>query len=94
MLIADLVAPDSVIEKIARRGIQPDELQQARRNGAVFTRNPRPRAAGSRFMIGPTDGGRLLTIVIVPDDCDRGIWFVKTAWQSSRGEHAIYLQRR
>lgn len=93
MLIAELLITDVVTEKLARRGIQTDEVEQLPANGAVYMRNPRPRVRGSRFMIGPTDGGRLLTVVIVPDEFDDGTWFAKTAWESSRHERTIYLRR-
>jgi uncharacterized DUF497 family protein len=94
VLIAELYVFDFVVEKIARRGIRKEEVEQVRHNEVVFTRNPRSRTPDSRFMIGPTDGGRLLTVVIVPDAFDDGTWFVKTAWDASRGERAIYVQRR
>jgi uncharacterized DUF497 family protein len=94
VLIAELQIDDVARDKLARHGIRRDEVEQVRRNWVVFTRNPRPRNLRSRLMIGPTDGGRLLTVVIVSHDFDDGIWFVKTAWEASRGERAIYLQRR
>lgn len=94
MLIAELVITDSVTQKLGRRRIQAEEVKQLPANGAVFMRNPRPRVHDSRFMVGPTDGGRLLTVVIVPDGSDRGIWFVKTAWESGRHERTTYIRRR
>jgi hypothetical protein len=93
VLIAELLITDVVAEKLARRGVQTDEVEQLPANGAVFVRNPHPRVRGSRFMIGPTDGGRLLTVVIVPNESDDGTWFAKTAWESSRRERATYLRR-
>jgi hypothetical protein len=93
VLIVRLLINPIAQEKLARRGIYEDEVDQLRHNGPWWERNPRPRAPGSRFLIGPTDGGRLLTVVVVPDAADQAIWHVQTGWDSTKRERAIYLQR-
>jgi hypothetical protein len=94
VFIAELLFDDFVSVTLARRGIEADEAHQLRRNGSIWLDNPRPRVPGSRLLVGPTDGGRLLTVVIAPHKSDGGIWLVKTAWDSSRHERKLYLQRR
>lgn len=37
-------------------------------------RNPRPRVDGAVLMIGPTHGGRVLTVVLDPDPLDDDTW--------------------
>jgi hypothetical protein len=34
-------------------------------------------------MIGPTHGGRILTVVLNPEPLDAGAWRVRTAWDAS-----------
>ena len=79
--------------KLGRRGIAPREVIQLQANGAVTKRNPRPRAPGSRLLIGPTDGGRLLTVVVERDQTDEAIWHIRTGWESSRAEQMFYYRR-
>lgn len=56
----------------------------------VVIRNARPRVAGSVLMIGPTHGGRLLTIVMNPEPHDAGAWHVRTAWDASAAQIGRY----
>jgi hypothetical protein len=93
VFIARMILSSHVAAKLSRRGIAPKEVVQLRANGAVTTRNPRPRAPGSRLLIGPTDGGRLLTVVIERDQTDEAIWHIRTAWESSGAEQMFYYRR-
>ena len=90
MLIARLVFNEAGLDKLARRRIRASEVEQLPRNGAVAVRNPHPRVAGSRLLIGATDGGRLLTIVVDPDAADTAIWLVRTGWDASARERNAY----
>lgn len=58
--------------KLARRGITTYDVEQLSKNGALSKRNPRPRMSGSRLLIGPTHGGRILTVVVEPELVDKG----------------------
>lgn len=90
MFVARLVFSETALMKLARRGIALGEVEQLPRNGAIGMRNPRPRVPGSRMLIGPTDGGRLLTVVIEPDHADDGTWFVRTGWEANLRERNTY----
>ncbi len=41
-------------------------------------------------MIGPTYGGRILTVVLNPDALDDGTWHVRTAWPASTAQIGRY----
>ncbi len=45
-------------------------------------------------MIGPTHGGRLLTVVLNPEPLDAGAWHVRTAWMSSAAQANRYRRDR
>jgi hypothetical protein len=93
VLIVDLLLNDVALEKLARRGIDQQEVDQLRANGPLVARNPHPRVRGSRFLVGPTDGGRLLTLVVDPHASDEGAWFVQTGWDAGKRERKLYYQR-
>lgn len=90
MLIAGLFFNEAALEKMARRGISQADVEQLPGNGAILSRNPHPRAPGSRLMLGMTNGHRLLTVVIEPDPGDDACWHVRTAWDSSSHERLAY----
>jgi hypothetical protein len=50
--------------------------------------------AGSVLLIGPTHGGRVITVVLNPDRLDAGIWHVRTAWPASDAQIARYRRDR
>ena len=60
----------------------------------VVIANPRPRAEGSVLMIGPTHGGRILTVVLNPERIDPGAWQVRTAWEASGAQISRYRRDR
>lgn len=93
VLIARMIFTAPVMAKLARRGISFDEVEQLPANGARSKRNPHPRTLGSRFLIGPTNGGRILTVVLEPDRTDDAIWHVRTAWVSNAAEQMFYYRR-
>lgn len=72
-----------VQEKLAVRGISPDDVLEVLWGSPAFFRD---KVRGRQLMIGPTDGSRrLLTVVIEPRDIE-GIWDVVTGWVSGKGE--------
>lgn len=93
VLIAHLFANDLALQKLAGRGIHMAEVEQLPCNGGLLARNPHPREARSRLLIGPTNGGRMLTVVVVPNRFDPAIWHVRTAWESSAREQNVYYPR-
>lgn len=94
MLIAVLLFSETTVGKLAAHGITPEEVRQASDGDRIVIRNPRPRVEGSVLMIGPTHGGRVLTIVLNPVPSDPGAWDVRTAWDASRGQVSRYHRDR
>ncbi len=45
-------------------------------------------------MIGPTHGGRVLTVVLNPEPSDAGAWHVRTAWPASPAQIGRYRRDR
>lgn len=74
--------------KLAARGISANEALSVLRNGPVFARNPRAGESGRMFLVGRTDGGRPLTIVIEPT-LDSTTWLIVTAWDSGPRERKL-----
>jgi hypothetical protein len=74
VLIAVLLFSETTLEKVARHGDLPDQVRQVNDGDRIVIRNPRPRVEGSVLMIGPTHGGRILTVVLNPERLDAGAW--------------------
>ena len=61
-------------------------------NRYVVVNNPRdPRSR--RFLIGSTDGGRVLTLVI-EQTVDPTTWLIVTGWSATEAERRILGRRR
>lgn len=82
--IAELEFDDYNIEKLFQHGVAPQEVVQILDNRFTVRRN-KSRGKGERQLIGETNGGRLLTIIIastrVPDR-----WRPLTGWDSTSAE--------
>jgi hypothetical protein len=94
VLIAVLLFSETTIAKLAARGITPEEVRQLADGDRIVIRNPRPRVEGSVLMIGPTHGGRIVTVVLNPEPADRGAWHVRTAWDASAAQVSRYRRDR
>ena len=70
MRVVVLLLTQTTIDKLAAHAISPEEVRQVNDGDRVVIRNPRPRVEGSILMIGPTHGGRVLTVVLNPDPID------------------------
>ncbi len=87
--VAELLIPDSVLDKLGARGISPADTGQLLRNAHVTVRNPRRTKADTRrLLIGNTDAGRTLTLVI-EQTVDPTTWLVVTGWGSTDAERKI-----
>jgi hypothetical protein len=89
--IYELRATVAAIEKLAARGISVEEAEELPRNNHVTLRN-RGRARRSarklrnrRLLIGETDGGRTLTLVIERTNDPTG-WLIVTGWTATPSE--------
>ncbi len=90
-VIRQLLATDVALDKLGARGISAQEAEQLPGNRHIVVRNP--RGSGGRntrlLLIGHTDGGRPLTLVIESTTVDPTIWLIVTAWTSTEAERKL-----
>jgi hypothetical protein len=88
--IHQLLAPDVALDKLGARQIAAVDAEQLLRNPHVIVRNPRsPGDPGKRrLLIGRTDGGRALTLVI-ERTADPESWLIVTGWSSTASERTM-----
>jgi uncharacterized DUF497 family protein len=77
--------------ELARHHITPYEVEQVLDNEPTWARNKRGRA-GDWIMVGRTNGGRILTIVVKLNAAADTVRPV-TGWGSTQGEQTRYLRR-
>ena len=89
-VVRQLLATDVALDKLGSRGISADEAEQLLRNRHVTARNSRePADRGKRLLlIGRTDGGRPLTLVI-ERTVDPTTWLIVTGWAATEAERKI-----
>jgi hypothetical protein len=88
--VSHLDASDVARMKLGARGISIAEARQLLRNRYETGPNPRePKGEGRRRMlIGQTDGGRVLTLV-VESTPDPNSWAIVTGWTASPHERKV-----
>jgi hypothetical protein len=86
--VDELEFDDGNVDHMAPHGIRERDVRQVLDHEPVFLPNKKGHAA-SVVMIGPTFGGRLLTIPLSQTAVERR-WRPVTAWDSSKGERARY----
>lgn len=88
--IAELLITEAAIDKLGARGITTHEARQIPRNVHVVVRNPHKTTSPGkrRLLIGRTDGGRALTLV-VEETVDPTSWLIVTGWDSSPRERKL-----
>ena len=87
--VRELLLTEAALEKLFSRGISADETEQLLHNQHVTVRNPRsPQPGTRRLMIGRTDGGRFLTLVIEQTVEPSG-WLLVTGWPSTDTERNL-----
>ena len=91
-VVHQLVATQRALDKLAARKISAGEPTEMRHNRYVIVRNPRDPER-RRFLIGSTDGGRVLTIVI-EQTVDPTTWLIVTGCNSTERERKILSARR
>ncbi len=75
-------------EKLRRHDIDPMQVYEVVAGQPLFVRNKRRRRATHK-VIGPDDGGTMLTIPIAPTQVT-GQWRPVTAWASTKGEVTLW----
>jgi hypothetical protein len=87
--VIELLVTEVAINKLGARGITTQETRQIPRNAHVIVRNPHKTPGGKRrLLIGRTDGGRALTLVI-EQTLDLTTWLIVTGWDSSPRERKL-----
>jgi uncharacterized DUF497 family protein len=87
--IAELLLTEAAIDKLGARAISIEETHSVPRNANVVVRNPHSDPPGKRrLLIGRTDGGRLLTLVI-ERTTDPTTWLVVTGWDATVRERRL-----
>jgi hypothetical protein len=87
--IHELLVTDAAAEKLGRRDIFDREVEQLLRNANVTVRNPKAEGeVERRLLIGRTDGGRALTLVI-ERTIDPTAWLAVTGWTATERERRM-----
>jgi hypothetical protein len=89
--VHQLLVTDVALDKLGARQIAAVDAEQLLRNPHVIVRNPRsPANPGKRrLLIGRTDGGRALTLVI-ERTADPESWLIVTGWSSTASERTMF----
>jgi len=88
VVVLELLGTDSAAEKLGARGISVDEAQQLIDNRYEIlpnrgrARHGRRRVQVRRLLIGHTDGGRALTLVVERTH-DPTTWLIVTGWSAT-----------
>lgn len=90
--VYDLEFDDDNTEELARHSVSIEEAFQVLDGRPRFFRNKRPHATAV-IMVGPTSGGRLLTLPLAETPV-AGLWRPASGWDSSPGERARYEAAR
>ena len=84
MFLPSLRFTEEVVDELTRHRITLDDVRQVAANGPVLL--------GRRRMIGPDDGGRVVTLAIEP--AVGPAWRVKAGWPAERTEIVDYRSAR
>jgi len=90
-VVRNLFPTAAAVEKLGRRRITLVEVRQLPRNRYLVLLNPRyvgPRREARRLVVGKTNGGRVLTLV-VERTADPTDWLVITGWDSANHERRM-----
>jgi hypothetical protein len=88
--VHELLATEVALTKLGARNISGDEAGQLPRNRHVIVRNPHADGGPGtrRLLIGATDGGRALTLVI-ERTIDPTTWLIVTGWSATDAERNL-----
>lgn len=82
----ELVWKEHGVRRLRERGISEQDVLEWESGPRKAFRN---RRGGHRLrIIGPDGGGRLLTIIVEPDE--DGMWEIVTGWPSTGAEQTLY----
>ena len=86
--VRELLLTETALQKLGARGISAEEIAQLLHNEHVTVRNPRAPTGTRRLLIGRTNGGRWLTLVI-EQTIDSATWLLVTGWASTHAERNL-----
>ncbi len=75
---------------IARHEVTPEEVEEVCHGDPVVQVGKHGRS----LVFGPTQSGRMLTVVVDPESGEMGVYYPVTASLASRRERAIYAGER
>jgi uncharacterized DUF497 family protein len=90
-VVHELLATRAAADKLGARAISIEEAQQLLDNRYLVVPNPRrrrQRQLARRLLIGKTDGGRALTLV-VERTREPTTWLIVTGWEATTRERKI-----
>lgn len=90
-LLTALRFGDTTEDHLASHAITVDEALAVGLGGPRFFRDKEP---GRFRMVGRTDEGRLLTILVQPDKDDDVIYDVITGWNATRAEKTAWQREK
>lgn len=89
--VSAIIVDEHNLAEMARHGVSAAEVVQVIGNRHITAPNRRGEP-GSILLIGETDGGRLLTIPLIPAD-DPTTWRPATAFDASRHQRTVFRRR-
>lgn len=95
-VVSELLATDAAVKKLSARSISLREAEQVIGNRHAVARNRRGVPDRQQFtrrllLIGYSDGGRVLTLVIEAT-ADPTTWLLITGWRSTEAERKILVK--
>jgi uncharacterized DUF497 family protein len=95
--IHQVLAVEAALDKLGARAISIAEAEQLLRNRHAIVRNlrghpDRAQREARRLVIGTTDGGRTLTLV-VEATADATTWLLITGWEATDSERRLIGDR-
>lgn len=93
--VHELLVTEVGLGKLGARQISAEEAAQVPHNRHAIVRNPHAGASPGRrrLLIGATDGGRLLTLVI-EQTMEPTSWLIVTGWSTTAAERRIIEANR
>lgn len=86
--IKKLIWDEWNVAHIARHNVTPDEAEQVARGDVLVQKGKKGRTA----LVGPTESGRILRIILDPEGKD--IYYPVTAHTASRKDKILYKQEK
>ncbi len=95
--IGQIQATEVALGKLGARDISEEEAEQVLSNSYVIARNLRGRTArrqssARRLLIGRTDCGRVLTLVI-EETIEPTSWLIITGWTGTERERKLLMRK-